>query len=199
MKVWFWLAVCWLVSTPFLYRVLQETDLNLEIWHALFIVPAILVFICLVCVIHDIVIHAIPSHLKYVRRTNFRTKQNAQNTEDQLVIKGRLQMLHDQSNNDPFGATILDLEAPLVYGRYADNTHYLKDGDYLKIYNEDNTIRWEGELEFIRPRSYDRGFFPNHRLSNIKRGKKPLGISFRNWVRWFSLSPQPQAELRRKK
>ena len=71
----------------------------------------------------------------------------------------------------------------------------IADGQYLKIYKDEENILWEGEIKLVARR---RGlFFPEkHDLPNdIWSDFKQKGVPYKNWIAWFWQKPPYRAEL----
>lgn len=68
---------------------------------------------------------------------------------------------------------------------------FLKNGDRLSIYAEDGTLLWSGNIQWVRPRFWDR-----HQLdAGIWSYQKQKGVAYGQWLDWFWRRPQLKATL----
>ena len=77
--------------------------------------------------------------------------------------------------------------------QFDGNKHpfFLKNGQYLTIYDVDENPLWYGEIHFVK-----RGFFDKHRLNaDIWTYTKQKGIPYADWMDWFWRKPPLKAKL----
>ncbi|HKJ38327.1 MAG TPA: hypothetical protein VJ972_06100 [Anaerolineales bacterium] len=68
---------------------------------------------------------------------------------------------------------------------------FLQNGHHLTVYQLDETILWEGRIQFVK-----RGFFDKHRLkTDIWSDAKQKGVSYADWMDWFWRKPPLKAKL----
>ena len=73
----------------------------------------------------------------------------------------------------------------------AQNFIFLQTGDYMTLYNHDNSILFQGKIKFCRRRFWDK-----HKLTvDIWSFRKQKGVSYEKWMQWFWQEPNLKAEL----
>jgi len=73
--------------------------------------------------------------------------------------------------------------------------YFLTSGDYLRIYGQDGSVLWEGELRFVISRLNTIFFQDRHRLDNsIWAISKQEGVPYADWIGWFGSQPRLKAE-----
>ena len=117
--------------------------------------------------------------------------------DKRVVIEGRLHPYFEQGYEGRFDCTVFD-NAYADGGNGHEHTHWLENGDYLKIVTPENEPVWEGEICFVDRRFWEFGFPSSHRLKNIWLHRKQKNVRYRTWMEWFWSSPALRAELIRK-
>ncbi len=77
--------------------------------------------------------------------------------------------------------------------------YFLTSGDYLRIYGQDGSVLWEGQLHFVPSRINALIFQDRHNLkSQVWSTAKQDGVPYGDWVGWFWSQPRLRAEFLRK-
>ncbi len=71
----------------------------------------------------------------------------------------------------------------------------IKNGQFLKIFDGDGRILWQGEINYVSRRHW-LFFYEKHDLPNgIWHGSKQKGLTYGQWIAWFWQKPPLRAEL----
>ena len=74
--------------------------------------------------------------------------------------------------------------------------YFLHSGDYLRILGQDETVLWEGQLNFVPSRIRHLILPDRHNLkSSVWSYTKQGGVSYADWVGWFWAEPRLKAEF----
>lgn len=73
-----------------------------------------------------------------------------------------------------------------------EKTIFLSKGHYLRIYNEEGKIIWEGGIELVGKSWWES--FKESKLS-IWSESKQKGVSYEQWIEWFWQKTPLKAEM----
>lgn len=61
----------------------------------------------------------------------------------------------------------------------------IQAGDHLTIFNEDGTVLWSGQIEWVR-----KNWWQRHQLDNdVWSWHKQKGVKYADWIGWFWHKP----------
>ena len=74
--------------------------------------------------------------------------------------------------------------------------YFLTTGDYLRIYQQDGPVQWQGQLKFVPSRINNLLFPDRHSLkSGVWSTVKQEGVSYADWIGWFWSNPRLKADF----
>ncbi|MEM8862568.1 MAG: hypothetical protein AAGD96_30025 [Chloroflexota bacterium] len=77
--------------------------------------------------------------------------------------------------------------------------YFLTSGGYLRIFQQNGSVLWQGQLKFIPSRINNLLFRDRHTLkSGVWSTLKQEGVSYADWIGWFWASPRLRAEFQRR-
>lgn len=131
--------------------------------------------------------------LSYVS-LNFQISHETADWPDGDLHLGMIKAYWEQGMEGAFDYVFVpDKEPHLANG---GRGYFLKSGDFLRIFANDGSIIWEGELHFINTRLTQLFRPDRHHLPNqVWSYQKQEGVSYSDWVSWFWASPSLKAEF----
>lgn len=129
--------------------------------------------------IKDIVKDSIEKH-KMVK-FEAKRRQRVRETQKPKALPVTLGSFHEQG---------MDSDALVLIEDGSENLHFLNQDDYLRVYNQDSTILFEGFIELAPTLPWYKALFARSTKDRTQRQCK-------NWESWFYQDPALRAELTR--
>jgi len=125
---------------------------------------------------------------------NFKKAKQTQVVTSAKCIKGELAGYWEQGYEGRIDYTFIpDVNAKAIN---SGRGYFLKSGDFLRIFDENNLVIWEGEIDLV-PSRIGTLFFPDrHKLdTSIWATTKQKNVSYADWMSWFWSKPNMRAEF----
>jgi hypothetical protein len=124
----------------------------------------------------------------------FNFKKEALVIASEKCIKGELAGYWEQGYEGRINYTFIpDENAEAING---GRGYFLKSDDFLRIFDENGVVIWEGEIKLVPVRTSALFFPDRHKLdNNIWATNKQQGVSYADWIGWFWSTPRMRAEF----